>query len=75
MLSRPRNNTPYVQVGFGDMAKGIVVETREPFITQVINAITVHRSPFLTERRPSGRPCADRDGRNSRRLVAGASQR
>jgi len=33
MLSRPRNNIPCVQVGFGDMAKGIVVETREPFTT------------------------------------------
>ncbi len=41
MLPLPRINTPYVQVGFGDMATGIVVESRETFITQVINAITV----------------------------------
>ena len=33
MLSLPRINTPYVTVGFGDMAKGIVVDTRETFTT------------------------------------------
>ncbi len=51
MLPLPRINTPYVQVGFGDMAKGIVVETREPYIAQVIDAITVHPRPFQTERK------------------------
>lgn len=54
------------------MATGIVVETRETFIAQVINAITVQPRPFQTERKT-----LRRQGREElpSRLVASASQR